>query len=38
VRNHRRRIYEEIGISTERESFLRFFQHRMNRYINPGKM
>ena len=30
VRNHRRRLYEKIGISTERELFLQFFQHRMN--------
>lgn len=28
VKNHRRRIYEKLDITTERELFLRFFQHR----------
>lgn len=29
VKNHRRRIYEKLDITTERELFLQFFQHRM---------
>lgn len=28
VKNHRRRIYEKLDITTERELFLQFFQHR----------
>jgi hypothetical protein len=35
VRNHRRRIYEKIGISTERELFLRFLRppdERLNQF------
>ncbi|TGQ88614.1 response regulator transcription factor, partial [Mesorhizobium sp. M1C.F.Ca.ET.204.01.1.1] len=27
VKNHRRRIYEKLDITTERELFLQFFQH-----------
>ena len=29
VKNHRRRIYEKLDITTERELFLQFFNHRM---------
>ena len=29
AKNHRRRIYEKLDITTERELFLQFFQHRM---------
>ena len=29
VKNHRRRIYEKLDITTERELFLQFFQNRM---------
>jgi DNA-binding CsgD family transcriptional regulator len=29
VKNHRRRIYEKLDITTERELFLQFFQHRL---------
>ncbi len=29
TKNHRRRIYEKLDITTERELFLQFFQHRM---------
>lgn len=28
VKNHRRRIYEKLDITTERELFLQLFQHR----------
>ena len=28
MKNHRRRIYEKLDITTERELFLQFFQHR----------
>jgi len=31
VKNHRRRIYEKLDITTERELFLQFFQHRVDR-------
>ena len=31
VKNHRRRIYEKLDITTERELFLQFFQHRADR-------
>ncbi|BCG76721.1 helix-turn-helix transcriptional regulator [Mesorhizobium sp. 113-3-3] len=31
VKNHRRRIYEKLDITTERELFLQFFQHRGDR-------
>ena len=29
AKNHRRRIYEKLDITTEQELFLQFFQHRM---------
>lgn len=31
VKNHRRRIYEKLDITTERELFLQFFQHQADR-------
>ena len=27
VKNHRRRIYEKLDITTERELFLQYFEH-----------
>jgi hypothetical protein len=31
VKNHRRRIYEKLDITTERELFLQLFQHQYRR-------